>query len=200
MVLPAVLIGAAACLRRRLGSYLLVAICILHASPARAENAGTMRYSGEAGGVTINFYTEPSPPRVGTVDLNMLVQIPRGLRRSLPAYQVSFYPEGAAAKKRTQPSSPAPIGDKPFHAAELDINEPGAWIVEVQMEVDQAGPVLARFRFVVGEGTDDWSAFAYQVGLPALAIAFFIGYRRFAGRRPSRAGSSSASGSSNKMK
>jgi hypothetical protein len=161
----------------------LVGVCALRAGPVRGD-AAPPTFSMMSDGLNLKMFTDPSPPRVGSVDLNVIVESPpANARPALPDIQIVYYPVDAPRQARTLPIVRAPGINKSFCAAEMELNKPGLWEVEVRLEGQFNLGQVARFTIEVEERRAAGDSFVVWVVLPAVAVGVFIAHRRLVARR-----------------
>jgi hypothetical protein len=122
--------------RRRSGCLL---ISVLLSFPARAlADGGSLRLSEERGNYQIAIFTSPTPLRAGPVDISVLVQ---DAVTHEPVSDVQILVKAARRDRRgaaiRQPATFEAATNKLFQAAAFNLNEPGWW----QVEIDLDGPV-----------------------------------------------------------
>ena len=97
-------------------------------------DGGAVVFSGEQGPLRITVFTEPVPPRVGPIDLSLLVQDEND--STLEAIKMPL--DRAAATNRL------------FQAALLTIPVAGSWQVVLEIEPEDGDPVgggMRNYRF-----------------------------------------------------
>jgi hypothetical protein len=154
------------------------------AVPAARGDGGTLRYTLERPTLKVAVFTDPTPVRVGTVDVSVLVEpIPPGSNRPLPAVQICATPVGRPGKQRCDDAVAARAVNKLFRAAQLDLPEPGLWEVEVRVEMERDLGAIGRFVLQVEEGSAAGDRYSVWVGVPAVAVLVFAAHRWLAVRR-----------------
>jgi hypothetical protein len=162
--------------------FLVAVLCVVPAAPARGDG-GTLRYSTRTRGLDISVFTDPTPPRTGTVDVSVFVRpVPSGETRPMPAFQVCAYPVAAPSKRVCEPATAEVATNKLFRAAQLELNQPGLWQIEIVMD-SADGQSVAGFQLPVESSYPDWVSNALWVGVPAIAVVLFIAHRRLVRRR-----------------
>ncbi len=166
---------------------MLGGLVILMGVPALAHaDGGTVRASVATGVWQITVFTAPTPPRVGMVDVSVLVQgVDSGtlvpdvrVRIVATAHTDSAHVIECFA---TQESAT----NKLFQSAELEFPEAGRWEVRVIIERgnDQRE---ARFDLEIGSPIPNWLALLPWVGWPAGAVLLYTVHRALVRRKQNR--------------
>lgn len=114
------------------GAMLLgISVALTFSRPANA-NGGTIQVSMErAGPYEVTVMTDPSPIRVGTVDVSVLVERADGNlvqdAKVMVTATPAVGPEGAASYEATHDRAT----NKLFYAADVPISRAGVWQIEV---------------------------------------------------------------------
>jgi hypothetical protein len=164
---------------RWLAILLLAGSGLITATPARGDG-GTLQKTLRTRTLEINIFTDPTPPRTGTVDVNVvMLPIPAGTSQALPAFQVCAYPDGAPEKIHCD--TPVMARAMNYRAGQLDLPKAGLWHVEVRVEADV--PITGKFDLNVEEGYPAALTYAVWIALPAVAAWMFMIHRRRVNRR-----------------
>jgi hypothetical protein len=157
--------------------FTVVVACLLLTAPARGDGP-TLRFSTSIRTADISVFTDPTPPHTGALDVSVMLQPrPAGSKRSSAAFQISAFPVNSPEKRiRTAPIEVL-VMNKLFRVAELDLQEPGPWRIEVEID-SQAGGLQTSFDINVEDGNSDWMSPSVWISLPVLAVALFAIHRR----------------------
>lgn len=115
-------------------------------------DGGAVVFSGEQGPLRITVFTEPVPPRVGPIDLSLLVQDKESLE-VIEAYdaQVSLtHQDDSTLEAIKMPLDRAAETNRLFQAALLTIPVAGTWQVVLEIEPANGDPVdggMRNYRF-----------------------------------------------------
>jgi hypothetical protein len=162
---------------RLLAAFTLAFTGVLIPAAARGD-AGQVRLTVNTPTLIISFFTE-STPRVGLVDVNMVVQpIPPGARRSPPACEMWAYRDGSPEKKIHAPAISARAMNTPMRVAQLEMNEPGIWHVDVTVLADGEQAINNRFDLTVDDGYGGATGTIAWVGLPVIGVWLYVLHRR----------------------
>src|SRR5262245_4993963 len=121
---------------------LLVSLSLLGAVADARADGGTVRFSGQRDGFRVTVFTAPTPPRVGPIDVSVLVQdaASAATRSDVPVL-VHAHPVGRPAQRIGGPATVEAATNKLYRAAVLELSESGPWRVEVAVGEEESGPV-----------------------------------------------------------
>src|SRR5262245_54378691 len=125
------------------------------AAPAFGDG-GTVRASVQERGLRVTVFTAPASPRMGPIDVSVLVQ---------DAQTGQPVPDARVHVRATSRRDPARViertatredaTNKLLQAAVLDVPEAGWWEIRVRVE-GHGNPVDVAFEQEVGESLPDW--------------------------------------------
>jgi hypothetical protein len=127
------------------------------ARPAQAHGGGTLQLANAAAGpYRVSAWTEPEPPRAGTLHLSMAVSAPRPGAAEAEAgdvvldaaVRVQVQPLDGAGQTLTAQASRQDSANKFLYEADMELPAAGRWRVEVQVE-GPAGAGVAGFDLQV---------------------------------------------------
>ena len=144
------------------------------ASAAYADG-GLLRLSESAGPFEISVFTAPTPLRVGTADVSVLLLEQAGRAPVLDADVNVTLRLGAVTRSATATRTAAT--NKLLYAALLDLPEPGTWALEVQVG-GPAGAATISTTLDVAPPLSAWIAFWPYLVAPVVAIALFAIHQR----------------------
>jgi hypothetical protein len=138
----------------------LLGLALLRFGPARtaqAHGGGTLQLANAAAGsYRVSAWTEPEPPRAGTLHLSVAVSAPRPGAAEAEAgdvvldaaVRVQVQPLDGAGEMLTAQASRQDSANKFLYEADMELPEAGQWRVEVQVE-GPAGAGVAGFDLQV---------------------------------------------------
>jgi hypothetical protein len=150
-----------------------VALVLTGARNVRADG-GTLRLSQQRAGVQISIFTDPTPLRVGAVDVSVLVQDGRTnavIREGQVTVRCQFTgdsTEAVAGEATTEAAT-----NKLFRAVRLDIPTPGRWRFEVSLQGSRE-PVQFAFEAEVAGPRPRWLELAPWIGWPFAVVGLFL--------------------------
>lgn len=140
-------------------------------APSAHADGGTVRYSGQLDGYQITIMTAPVPPRVGPVDISVLIQDLSNKPLVEIPVQLRAYPkekpqvlQGIATIQASR--------NKLFQTVELDLPTPGTWSMEVLIQ-GRADPIRIELDVEVGEAIPAWVELGLWISWPFAAVALF---------------------------
>ena len=136
-------------------------------------DGGTVRLVEVCEGYQISVFTSPTPCRVGTVDVSVMVQDARTGRVS-PESRVAVIvtPRAHPSRAKRCLATAAVATNKLFQAALVEIPTPGFWAIEVQVE-GQQGPVGVQCEVEVAPALPRWEALWGWIAWPGVVVALF---------------------------
>jgi hypothetical protein len=156
-------------------------LVILIAAVARPNTAladgGTLQLSQRVGQYQLSVFTSPAAPRVGPVDVSMLVQdAARGNIESDIPVVIAVESIEAPAIPLIQRASSTEATNKLFQSAIFDVPQAGMWRVKVGIGEHSTNAV--EFNLAVGPPLPPWLSLAPWVAWPfAIVVAFLIHQR-----------------------
>jgi hypothetical protein len=161
---------------------LLTGALILLAPAARGD-AGTLRVSKQTRDLDVSIFTDPTPVYVGTLDVSILVQPrPGAPRQPIPVFRICAHPVNKPDAKKQCDDRPRPPLNQLFQAAQLEMTEPGLWLIEVEMDSGDGG-LRVQFELPVEDGYATRESYGLWIGLPVVAIVVYFVHRRLDDRR-----------------
>jgi hypothetical protein len=152
-------------------------LTILLAVAAAQADGGLLRLTERRGGVRVSVFTSPTPPRVGVLDVSVLVQDAKGRVRLGVPVRVRAWPTDDADHVLDAAATAELATNKLMQAAHLELDRPGRWRLTVEVEsteftcdIDVAGT------------SSSWHPLIPWVGWPFLIVALFL-LRFFLARR-----------------
>jgi hypothetical protein len=162
----------------------LSVFCSLIVPPSglRADG-GTMRLSGRAGGYRITVFTDPTPLRVGLVDVSVFVQdADTGEPAGGVRVMVQAAPHGRPDQAVSHAATVEAATNKLFRSAIFELSETGWWDIEATVDGEQ-GQTRVQFDVEVTDRPPSWQAMAPWVGWPALAVLLFAVHQSLVRRK-----------------
>jgi hypothetical protein len=133
-------------------------------------DGGTLRLSRVAGDVRISVFTSPTPPRVGTIDVSVLVQDAKsGAVRLGRPVRVRAWPVEEPAHELEAAASHDLATNKLLQAAHLDLDRPGLWRLAVTV-----GEAEVTADFELAGAAPSWWSLVPWVGWPFLLAGLFL--------------------------
>jgi hypothetical protein len=161
---------------------LLVSLFLLGGVADARADGGTVRFCGHHDAYHITIFTAPSLPRVGPVDVSVLVQdSTSGAARSDIPVLVHAHPVGRPAQQIGGPATVEAATNKLFRAAVLELPEPGPWRVEVAMGTGESVPI--EFEVEAAEPLPAWIDLGLWIGWPAVVAGLFAIHQLLVHRR-----------------
>jgi hypothetical protein len=145
---------------------------LLHSAPPAKADGGFLRLRQKVGGYEIAVFTSPTPIRVGTVDVSVLVQ-DAATGEFVPDADVSVCvkaPGTAHILKYAATSGAAT--NRLFKAAVFSLPSAGSWDVEVMVEGPH-GPAQVAFAITADEPLARWRELWPWFGWPAVVVMLY---------------------------
>jgi hypothetical protein len=164
---------------------LLMAVGIVCFCADARGDGGTLQISQRRGDLQVSVFTAPAMPRVGLLDVSVLVQdsATQAIRDDI-VVQVRLEHADAAAIPLQEAATTATATNRLFKAAQFDVTTVGVWRITVslsQAEIDPLG-----FDLEISPPLPPWMQLAPWIGWPFGIVALFLIHQRLASRRPSR--------------
>lgn len=174
-------------LRRQLRMFLRSAwamVVLFLAMPNSAQADGGLPVLVERlGDYQVAVFVSPAPPRVGPVDISVLVQqTDTGEPVSPRSITVSLKSEGPYQIGLTETATTAAATNKLFRAAHFNLPSSGLWNVAVEID-SPAGMLTTAGQIAVSEPLPRWRQLWPWFAWPALPIVLFVLYQQSQGRR-----------------
>lgn len=150
-------------------------------------DGGTVQLQKQVGPFSVTVFSDPSPVRVGKVDLSVLVQQSATKAPVLDA-QVLFHlrrPGGGEILTYTLPARHSDASNKMLYAANADLPSPGNWQMGVDISRQQVQVSTYGTLKVVDKEPPLATYWPYFVMVPMLALLFVV--NRWLRRRYRRA-------------
>jgi hypothetical protein len=159
--------------RDRFASFLLPASALFCLPSLAAADGGTVRLSEQKGKYRITVFTAPTPVRVGTMDISLLVQ-EAATGELAPEVQVTINAvrRGSPGVALHHPATAGAAANKLYYDATFDLPEPGWYSVDVSID-GALGKAHVRFDLEAAESLPRWLTMWPWVGWPVLAIMLF---------------------------
>lgn len=147
-------------------------------APSVLADGGTVRFSGPRDGKTVTVFTSPSPPRVGIVDVSILVQDADSGQPFADGHLVVRATSLQMEQTVSAPATSERATNKVMRSALLELPEPGTW----HLVVEGFAPPI-EFDLEVGEALPAWLDLWPWIVWPVVAIGLF-GVFQVLRRRP----------------
>jgi len=123
-------------------------------------DGGAVVFSGESGPLRVTMFVEPVPPRVGSVDLSLLVQDRTSLEaiEAYTAFLTLSRADGTTVEEYEASMSRNEATNRLFQAASLELDFAGTW--QVTLHVDQ----------IEGDHSEHTFSFPLEVAAPAARL------------------------------
>lgn len=160
----------------------LIAIAVFCFCAEARGDGGTLQISQRSGDLQISVFTDPAMPRVGMLDVSVLVQDAetQSIRDDVPV-QIRLEHAGGEAIPMQEMATSASATNRLFKAAQFDVAESGVWRVTVSMPEASNEPL--RFDLEISPPLPPWMQLAPWVGWPFGVAALFLMHERLASRR-----------------
>ena len=134
-----------------MGLAVLAIVAGLLLSRSASANGGTVQVSRElAGPFEVTVWTDPSPIRVGTVDVSVMVELPGGRVLQDARVSVTAWPMRDVGGAATYEATHDLATNKLFYAAHVPIPRAGPWEIKV-MIVELSGEGDVSFMIEASE-------------------------------------------------
>ena len=165
---------------------LFITAFIAHPSQLFADG-GTLRLSQLDGNFQCSVFTSPASPRVGMVDVSVLVQdAATGKVRDDVLVTIHLQPIDEPAMVLQRSATAADATNKLFQAAQFDVPQSGMWRASVLLNANPADaesmghskPSLT-FEFAVAPPLPAWLEIAPWIGWPFVVLSLFLAHQIF---------------------
>ncbi len=148
--------------------------------PASADMGKLTVRRQEIGNYFVEAFVSPDPPRVGPIEVSVMVQDRAGRSIVDVPITIAAWPDGKPKEKLEAKATASNSTNKLMLSAVLDVPNPGKWQFEVKVE-----PVVGHIVFPldVAEPLPAWLAYAGWVLWPLGAVAVFVVHRYLVRRR-----------------
>ncbi len=177
-------IGASKPISFRVSTLTLLALFAAALPPGNAlADGGTLQISRQVGALQVSVFTSPVAPRVGLVDISILVQeVESGrIRHDVPA-SVRLEPLDQPGIPQESLATSAAATNKLLRAAQFDLPQPGRWRVIVMLGAVKPESSLS-FELAVAPTLPSWLGLAPWVSWPFIAVGLFLTHQALAARR-----------------
>jgi hypothetical protein len=176
-------------MNQRIQPLVTLLVCLsalLHLAPCARADGGLLRLRQNAGGYKIAIFTSPTPIRVGTVDVSVLVE-DAATGEFVPDAKVTVCPKMPKTENvlRYMATDDAAT-NRLFKAAVFKLPTAGSWDIQVAVDGPH-GPALLAFALTAEERLPRWREFWAWFTWPAVAVALF-GAPQVLAQRVSRRG------------
>jgi hypothetical protein len=164
--------------------FVFVALSFLGpAVPSLQADGGIIRLSERRGRYHLTVFTQPTPCRVGSVDISVLVQ-DAATGKPLTAADVTIQLELAQGPRHTLRATATTDAatNKLLFAAAFDVPNAGRWQGEVRL-THEAESVTSVFAFEVEEALPTWRSFGLWIAAPLVGIVLFAVHQVLVGKR-----------------
>jgi hypothetical protein len=159
-----------------------VFILILFPTLASADG-GAIRLSAQHDIYRVTVFTSPTVLRAGPVDISVLVQeAATGELASDVQVTIEAVRRGTIQAAFHGPATTEAATNKLYHAAILDLPEPGWYSVDVAID-GALGKAQVQFEMEVAEPLPTWLPMLPWIGWPVVAIALFSVHQVLVRRR-----------------
>ncbi len=166
---------------RGLRAILVVIACFITAPFARADG-GLLTCTAVRDGRFIAVFTTPTPPRVGLLDISVLIQDQATGRPLLDVpVAVIAHPTAGHQKHLRAKATQDAATNKLMRAAQLALDQPGQWEFEVTLENSTGEPL--RFLIDVEPAPPAWTEMRLWFAWPLAAIVFFAAHQWLVARK-----------------
>lgn len=168
---------------RRFIAFALGLLLWLPIPVARADGGLIEMSNRPVGPYFVTVMTSPSPLRVGTNDISIMVhRTEKDLELGATVTVTAYGPNGPNLGT-VFPATHANATNKFFYAANVHLDVPGTWRFNVQVQGPLGGGQI-DFDAVVSPALLGWTPFQIIAeGLPAVALVAFIGWSLWDRRR-----------------
>jgi len=147
--------------------------CVVRVAPARADG-GLVRASSEQAGLIVTLFTAPTPLRVGSADVSVLVQDARTREALLDAaVDMRLEPAGGGDALQTARLDHATATNKLLQAATLALAQPGRFRLVATVRHGDASAVTSA-EIEVAEPLPALLALWPLLALPPAVVGIFI--------------------------
>jgi len=153
----------------------LVLLGFLAFAPRVDADGGTLRLSQTIDRLHLAVFTSPTPPRMGPVDVSVLITDEKTGRSVLEGSLTVRATQGERVISSSATSELAT--NKLMRAAHLKLPEPGVWTIEVELQYE-GRPVAAGFDLTLADPPPPWLDLALWLSWPVVVVGLFILHRR----------------------
>jgi hypothetical protein len=142
-------------------------------------DGGKLQFQRKAGAFSITLFTSPSPVRAGRADLSVMVQNNAGQSPILDA-DVRLHLVRRETKSISEISAPArreQATNKLLYAAQMDLNAPGHYRVEISVQTKNESALVTGDLEVLPPEPPLLAHWPYFVALPVVALLFVLNQR-----------------------
>jgi hypothetical protein len=164
---------------------LLIAICIVCFCTEALGDGGKLQVSQRCGDLRISVFTAPPMPRVGLLDVSVLVQdAETQVIRDDITVRVRMEHTDASAIPLQETATAVSATNRLFKATQFDVAESGIWRVTVSMPEASIAPL--RFDLEISPPLPPWMQLAPWIGWPFGLVALFLIHQRLSAAKSTR--------------
>jgi hypothetical protein len=150
----------------------VIVLMLALATPSARADGGAIRLDQRCGGYRIVAFTQPTPLRVGAVDLSVLVQDAE-TRKALPDANVSLMVSRRGGGFHMQHNATqAAATYRLLRAARFELPQPGSYNTRVVV-AGQHGTAMAEFDLIVAPALPRWLTMWPWLFWPVVPIALY---------------------------
>lgn len=120
----------------------------------------------------LTVFASPAPPRVGTLDLSLLLQSSETLEPALDE-DVRFEFDGPGSPVQVQ-ATRSQSGNRLLYTASIRLNDPGNWRYSVLIHAPRSAPTAVSGAITVAAEQPKLAAYCGYLMLPFLALAILM--------------------------
>jgi hypothetical protein len=149
-------------------SRVLVWLFLAASTPVFADGGAILLHK-QSPPFVVTVFGSPTPPRVGAIDLSILVQSSETLAPVLDAdVRVDLVRNGSQEHVRAARSQ---ARNKLLYATSVDLDDPGEWRYSVSIETAKSEPAVVSGSISVGAEQPKLAAYWPYLMLPFLSLA-----------------------------
>jgi len=142
---------------------------LLVASAPLLADGGAILLHKQSPPFVVTVFASPAPPRVGAIDLSVLVQSSETLEPALDA-DVRFEFAGPGSQVQVQ-ATRSQSGNKLLYTASVYLNDPGQWRYSVSIHEPKSAPIAVSGAITVAAEQPKLAAYWGYLMLPFLGLA-----------------------------
>ena len=156
--------------------FFCVSLCCV-SSVARGDG-GAVVFSGESGPLRVTMFVEPVPPRVGLIDLSLLVQDRTSLEaiEAYTAFVTLTRADSATVEEHEASMSRNEATNRLFQAATVEIPTTGSWQVKLHVDWDRSEYLFQFPLEIQAPPARFWDVLIWIL-LPAIPLLLFVAGR-----------------------
>jgi len=142
---------------------------LLMASAPLLADGGAILLHKQSPPFVVTVFASPTPPRVGPIDLSVLVQSSETLEPALDA-DVRFEFAGPDSHLQVQ-ATRSQSGNKLLYTASVYLNDPGNWRYSLSIHAPKSAPIAVSGAITVAAEQPKLAAYWGYLMLPFLGLA-----------------------------